>query len=554
MAQRFDRRTLLSTGVLATAGAVGATSLADMLVATEAGAVTTNGPGRNGLTRAKARRGGHLTIGVSAEEQGFNPTTGRFDGTGFLYGRTVFDPLMAITATGKVVPYLAESLTANKDFTKWTITVRPNIKFHDGTPCDGAALLMNIDKQYSSPLVGVAVRPLVASYEQTGPRSITLTMRRPWVSFPYTLASQQICFTAAPSMLSAPNGGSDHPVGTGPFIFESWQPNDHFTAKANPHYWRPGLPHLDTITFKPIADENARSQALRSGTIDIMHAFGAQALLEFRGNRQFSYADDSGHMVGSPNCNSLMLNCAAAPFNDPEVRRIVATGTSSAIFSKAIDRGLSGAVNGIFQPGSPYYSRHNPYPTYNKAKAAAMVKAYNAKHATKLSFSLNTVAAPGTLRAAQLNQQMMRDIGIPVAIKTMQQNELINNALYGTFQATQWSQFGTISPELNYIWFSTTTSQKSGISINMARNSDPRIETAMIAGMSSPKASVRTASWRRVNELLGQDVPYVWTDRLTAGIISRPNVENWAGPTSPAGVPLLGNAQGVFWPTQIWRS
>jgi peptide/nickel transport system substrate-binding protein len=553
MTQRFDRRTLLSGGVLATAGAIGATSLADSIVA-EVGAVATNGPGRNGVTKAKARKGGHVTIGVSAEEQGFNPSTGRFDGTGFIYGRTVFDPLMAITATGKVVPYLAESLTSNKDFTKWTITVRPNITFHDGTSCDGAALLANIDHQYKSPLTGIAIQPLVESYEQSGPRSITLTMKRPWVTFPYTLASQQICFTAAPSMLSAPNGGSDHPIGTGPFVFESWRPNDHFTATANPDYWRPGLPHLDAITFRPIPDENARIQALQSGTIDLMHAFNARTLLEFRGNRQYSYVDDSGRMVGSPNCNSLMLNCAAAPFDDPEVRRIVATGVSSALFTKAIDLGISSPIDGIFQPGSPNYAKNNPYPAFNEAKAASMVKAYNAKHRTKLTFSLNTVAAPGTLRAAQLIQQMMRKIGITMDIKTMQQNELINDALYGSFQATQWSQFGTISPELNYIWFSTTTCHKTGISINMARNSDPRIEAAMNTAMSTPKSSVRVASWKRVNDLLGRDIPYVWTDRLTAGIISKPNVQNWAGPTSPAGVPLLGNAQGVFWPTQIWKS
>ena len=554
MAQRFNRRTLLSSGALATAGAIGASSLADVLTAEEAGAVFTNGPGRNGLTRAKAHKGGHLVIGVSSEQQGFNPATGRFDGAGFIYGRTVFDPLMAITAAGTVVPYLAESLTSNRDFTKWTVTVRPNIKFHDGTPCDGAALLANIDRQYKSPLTGIAIQPLVASYEQTGPRSIMITMKRPWVSFPYTLASQQICFTAAPSMLAAPNGGTDHPIGTGPFVFESWTPNDHFTATANRHYWRPGLPHLDAITFKPIPDDSARSQALRSGTIDIMHAFNAQTLLEYRGNRQFSYADDSGRMVGSPNCNSLMLNCATAPFDDPAARRIVATGLSSALFAKTIDQGISGPINGIFQPGSPYYSRHNPYPTFNQARATSMVKAYNAKHATKLAFSLNTVAAPTTLRAAQLVQQMMRTIGIPMSIKTMQQNELINDALYGSFQATQWSQFGTISPELNYIWFSTTTSHKTGVSITMARNSNPRIEAAMVTAMSSPRASVRVASWRRVNELLGQDIPYAWTDRLTAGIISRPNIQNWAGPTSPSGAPLLGNAQGVFWPTQIWRS
>ena len=48
-------------------------------------------------------------------------------------------------------------------------------------------------------------------------------------------------------MLAAKNGGTSQPVGTGPFIFKQWVPNSHFTATANPHYWRPGLPYLDIV-------------------------------------------------------------------------------------------------------------------------------------------------------------------------------------------------------------------------------------------------------------------------------------------------------------------
>ena len=96
----------------------------------------TNGPGRNGISTAKPKRGGSVTFGIDTEESGFDPTTARWDEGGFLYGRTVFDPLAIVNAAGQVEPYLAQSITSNADFTAFTITLRPGIVFHDGTPLD----------------------------------------------------------------------------------------------------------------------------------------------------------------------------------------------------------------------------------------------------------------------------------------------------------------------------------------------------------------------------------------------------------------------------------
>ena len=164
-----------------------------------------------------------------------------------MYARTVFDPLTIITANGGWAPYLAESVVPNADYTAWTITLRPNVVFHDGTPCNGAALLTNLEAQAKSLLTGIVLSPTLVSITQTGPLAVTITFKTPWVPFPYYLAGGiggQIAYVAAPSMLANPNGTS-HPVGTGPFVFKEWVPNSHFTATANPHYWRPGLPYLD---------------------------------------------------------------------------------------------------------------------------------------------------------------------------------------------------------------------------------------------------------------------------------------------------------------------
>ena len=100
----------------------------------------TNGRGLNGISKAKPKRGGSLTFGIDTEESGFNPSTARWDEGGFLYGRTVFDPIAIVNAAGGLEPYLAQSITSNEDFTAFTITLRPGILFHDGTPLDANAL------------------------------------------------------------------------------------------------------------------------------------------------------------------------------------------------------------------------------------------------------------------------------------------------------------------------------------------------------------------------------------------------------------------------------
>jgi ABC-type transport system substrate-binding protein len=552
MGPTFDRRTLLAGGLATAAGVAGVSALGwDGL----AGAVT-NGPGLNGISKAKPKQGGSLVFGVDAEEQGFNPTSARFDNVGVMYARTVFDPLTIITADGGWAPYLAESVTPNADYTAWTITVRPNVVFHDGTPCDGAALLTNFKAQIASLLVGIVLNPVVASVTQTGPNSVTLNLKSPWVPFPLYLAGGiggQPAYMCAPAMLAAKNGGTANPIGTGPFVFKEWVPNSHFTATANPHYWRPGLPYLDEITFKPIIDEEARAEAIRSGTIDMMITGVPQTITQFRGNKKYAYIDDSGHLVGEPNMNCVLLNLATAPFNNATVRRAAAMAINRAQYAKVIDVNVNPVSNGLFTPGSSYYSP-TAYPSYNPTEAKKLLKQVATSTGKPVSFTLGSTNDPSTERAQQYLQQALNDVGFKVSDNIVEQDDLINDALAGTFQALLWSQFGAVDPDLNYIFWSSTTILSSSLAVNMTRNVDPQIETALQLGRTSTNPAVRAKAYQTVNKRMAIDIPYLWTDRAVEAVISDPKVQNWNNPTTPTGAPAYGMISGSVWPTQIWIS
>ncbi len=548
MTHSFDRRSFLAGGLALGAGAAALGALGDSGVA---GANITNGPGLNGITDKKPVRGGSLTFGIDTEESGFNPSTARWDEGGFLYGRTVMDPIAIVTASGAVQPYLAESITSNADFTSFTITLRPGIVFHDGTPLDGKALYANIEAQATSLLTGPAVATNISGASVTGPLAVTITMKSSWAPFPYYLAQAQTGYVAAPSMLSNPNGTS-HPIGTGPFFFEDWVPNSHMTSTRNPHYWRKGYPYLDSITYKPIIDPNARVDALETGEIDIMHTNSPAGLEQFRGDKKWAYYDNSGQVVGQPTVQCIMLNTSAPPFNNHTLRQAMAMSINRTQFSKVINKGIDAPMNGLFIPGSEYYTK-TAYPNYDPSGAAKLVKQVQHETGKQVSFTLNSTSNSDVLRAAQFLQQAFQQAGMKVNINIIAQSTLINNALAGSYEATLWRQFGAVDPDLNYVWW--TTQLASGpLALNMARNVDPRIQAALVAGRTTNNKADRVKDYQHVNQYLAQDLPYMWLARDTWAVIANPKVQNFANPTTVQGAKAIGFDEGVLWPTQIWKS
>jgi peptide/nickel transport system substrate-binding protein len=546
MTQPFDRRSFLAGGLALGAGAVVLGSGSEW-----AGASATNGRGRNGVSKATPKRGGSIVFGIDTEEGGFDPTTARWDEGGYLYGRTVFDPLTTVTATGGWEPYLAQSITPNADFTSYVITLRPNIVFHDGTALDSNALHLNLTKQKASALTGAVIQNVTA-ITVSGPLSVTVTLDSPWEQFPYYLSSQsQVGYIAAPSMLNNPNGTS-HPVGTGPFVYKEWIPNTHFIATANPHYWRKGLPYLSQITFKPIITPDSRVAALETGTIDIMHTVTPSSIKTFRGNKKWSYFDNSGSILGQGSVNCLMLNTSKPPFNNKTLRTAMAMATDSAQYSKIIDLGVNAPLAGMYQPGSPYYSK-TAYPKPNPKQAAKLVAQVAKQTGQPVAFTLNATNDPIVERAAQYLQQAYSQAGMKVSIDITSQAALINTALAGTYQAVTWRQFGAVIPDLNYVWWSTTTAGPP-LPLNMARNSDTRIQQALLAGRHASTKAVQVKAYREVNQYLSEDIPYIYLDRSTWAVVANPKVQNFVNPTTPKGTKAYGFDQGVVWPTEIWVS
>ena len=557
MSDPIDRRSFLVRGAATGAGIAALGASGGLLAACSSGSsssTTSSGTSGHpdGVTTATPKPGGQLIFGVDAEEKGFSPTQGTFDEVGILYARTVFDPLMILGDDSTPHPYLAESVTPNSDYSVWTITLQPNLVFHNGTPCDAAAVAANFAAHQASALTGPTLTT-VSKVTVTSPLVVTLTMKEPWVPFDYYLTGGiggQFAYVAEPTWLNT--GSQTNPVGTGPFVFSEWVPNDHFTATKNPHYWRPNLPYLDSITYKPIPDPDQLLATLQSGGVDIMHTDTANVTTTLRADTSLGYIDDSVHLAGEPDMGCLLLNLSKPPFDNLKVRQATAYAISSAQYVEVIDQGVNPTSNGPFTSTSPYYVADNGYPVYNPSKASQLVKEVQQQTGQPVTVALNHTPDSQTTKIAQYLQQKLQAVGMTVTLSPVQQADIINTALLGTFQGQLWRQFGAVDPDLNYIFWSPTNASTPGFAINMARNTDPNMQTALIKGRQSPAQSDRVAAYQEVSKLMGSDIPYVWYDRTVWAIGAEPKVENFANPTTPAGAKAFPFIGGAIWPTQIW--
>jgi ABC-type transport system substrate-binding protein len=273
----------------------------------------------------------------------------------------------------------------------------------------------------------------------------------------------------------------------------------------------------------------------------------------FTGQSGYQLVDSVNGVLGEPTMAFVMLNTAVAPTDDLSIRQALAMSLHQATVQKIFGGGLTKPINGLFLPGSPYYA--NPgYPAYDPASAKKLVARYTAQHGQP-ALTLLTVTDPRLAQVVQVIQQMWKQVGFNVTISQVEQADIINDFVAGQFQAATSYQFGAIDPDLNYVWWSTTTAKPvNQIALNFPRNSDPVIEQNMLTGRHTTDPATRAKAYQAVNAQLAKDLPYLWIEQYIFSEVAADQVQNFANPTLPSGSAQYPFDEGIFFPTQIWLS
>jgi peptide/nickel transport system substrate-binding protein len=398
---RLSRRHALGWGLLGVVGASG------LVTACGSGESTGTAAGAGGARRT----GGDLKI-VRSQDAVTMDNTMIFSNASIWVFQQIFETLYTNSPDGKSVkPSLAESYTMSDDKLTWTFKLRPGVLFSNGQPMTSADVKFSLDKAGSTKGGWEFINSAIKKVTTPDASTVVITTKYPWAPL--------LADLACPNNGILPNnyGGKSSadfyaaPVGTGPFMWGSWSKGSSLTLKKNPHYWQPGKPALDSVTWLVVPDDNSRNLMIQGGQADINE------------NPPFSTLDQLRAAGGvkvevfpSTRTDYVMMNHHKKPYDDVHVRRAISYAIDRESLVKSVLYGNGKAADSVFMPTVPYYDANSPGLQYDMAKA----KAEMAQSSVPKGFTTTYLASSGDstdAAIAQIMQASLKELGIVMNIQ-----------------------------------------------------------------------------------------------------------------------------------------
>lgn len=275
------------------------------------------------------KSGGRLAIGVHYEPSGVDPHINAAE-LGLQMTMGVFDTLVHKTPTGEYLPGLAKSWQISPDGTAYTFRLRKDVKFHDDTSFDAVAVKFSLDRARDpankSQLAGSMLGPY-ESAEVADDYVVKVHLSEPYALLLDSLSQSWLTPVSPTAVKKYGSDFTHHLVGTGPFIFEAWVPNEQITLRRNPDYtWgssvvkNRGPAYLDEVTFVFLPKDSDRTAALENGSINGIFYVPPSDAERLRSHPAFEVS--VWPVRGAP--VSLMMNMTKEPTHDFAVRQAIA--------------------------------------------------------------------------------------------------------------------------------------------------------------------------------------------------------------------------------------
>jgi peptide/nickel transport system substrate-binding protein len=263
----------------------------------------------------------------------------------------MFDQHVKQDSLKSIVPDLATGWSWNEDGTEVTFPLRQGVRWHDGKPFTAADVVCTWDLLMEKSREKLRFNPRKSFYKNldqvtvNGDYEVTFHLKRPQPAFLMLLASG---FSAIYPCDVPPAQMRQHPIGTGPFKFVEFKPNEDIKVVRNPDYWKPSLPYLDGIEYKIIRNPATAVLAFVSGQVDMTFPFNLTMPLLKDVRNQVPQAICEVTPSGGVN-RHVLVNRTAPPFDNLDLRRAMALSIDRKAFIDILTEG-QGEIGGVLQP------------------------------------------------------------------------------------------------------------------------------------------------------------------------------------------------------------
>ena len=438
-----------------------------------------------------------LVIGLEAGPTNLDPRLAT-DAYSERIDQLIFNGLVRRTPQGDIAPDLADRWEV-KDDRVYTFHLRPGVRFQDGTALSSDDVRYTFESLLSPSFTSPYKKDyeVIDRIETPDPTTIRFVLKGPFAPFLLNLTRGIV-----PRHLAEAAGKnfSSEPVGTGPFLFTRWIPDQAVELTANSFYYE-GAPKLKKVIFRIIPEESTRLLELLAGSVDLLENALSPDLLD-----RIEHTPTLAVYMGEGNNYTYMgFNLADPILKDLRVRRAIAMAIDRDGIIKNILRGTAEPATGLLPPAHWAYDPDVRRYPYSPREAKRLLSEAGYRLPLRLSFktSQNELAR----RIAEAIQQQLAEVGIEIDLRTYEWGTFYADIKAGNFQLYTLSWVGVNDPDLYYMTFHSQSLPPTGA--NRGRYVDSEMDRLLTEGRKTLDQNRRARIYAEVQRRAAERLPYV---------------------------------------------
>ena len=465
--------------------------------------------------RFSEQRKSTLIVGRPADALGLDPAA-RTDNESVEVTEQIYEHLVRYARDStEVEPSLATRWQVSEGGKVWTFELRPDVQFHDGTPLTAEAVVFSLERQRnpSHPfhsryfLYWWNSFRYIEGIEAVGPMQVRITLERPYAPFLASLAMFPVSIVSPAAVAKYGDEFERHPVGTGPFRLESWTRGDRVVLVRNERYWGP-KPALERLVFRAIRDDRQRLLALESGSIDVAWGIQPEELQFVELHPELVL-----HHVPGQNVAYVAINTRRPPLDDVRVRRAINHAVNKVPIVKLVYQGLGIPAHGPLPPTMWSYEPNvKRYPYDPKAARALLEEAGVPKVRVFRFLAPSTPRSylPDPEKVARVIQRNLAEVGIRTELVLQEFSVHQQAAQDGKHDLVLHGWVGDNGDPDNFLYvLFDRDNAVPGSAKNLAFYEDDRVHGLLMAAQQTMNRPERDAFYRRVQEHIASDAPWV---------------------------------------------
>lgn len=492
------------------------------------------------LAQSAPQRGGTLVVGIEQLPGHLNPAI-TTDGAVHAVADSIFSGLVRLDDRAAPLPDLAIRWEVSPDARTYTFHLREGVLWHDGAPFTAADVKFTFEHAlllYHARTRG-GLEALLDAIDTPDEHTVVFRFRQPYAALLQRLdvteapILPQHVYARVPDLQQAPE--NLHPVGTGPFRFVDYVPDDMVVLERFAGYFQPELPYLDRLVFRAIPDANTRLLALERGEIDVVTGVPGSELERLASDPELGVQTTNSGPGGGFCVMTLAFNLQRSRFQDVQVRQALAHAVDRGQLLEQVLFGNGQVATGpISSQLASAYSDDVPIAAYDPELSETLLdQAGYPRGADGVRFEATFLHFPTFAKYGEVLRQQFARVGVRLELVALDRSAFVTRVFERRdFDTAIISYCNNTDPSIGVARTVVSSNIGNVPFSNAAAYANPEIDLLFGQAAEQADPTARAALYRRAQQILVADAPYLWlveTRMATAYRAQVRGLEPWRG-------------------------